>query len=288
MTPNGSADDSRATPPWIAETLGLDRELLANVAGRTEEWGLALSGGAEDASVPAIIPEPTLYEAASLLTIAGSYWMLLDARRASEVFRQAARLYQRLDDRFAHPVAICAGDTDVSFSALEERDTVLSPSSRAHVMLALGWLESGSPEARGAAKQGLAAHAQAAAPAATESVGRIGLPLDATVRVLTAAEALLEEGQAAMPMLTGALHDYLVRLDDIARAARADSFHWRSLLSSVLPVEPEATAVGAIVAAAAMQHSMEDDVATSIDLSPAATIPLHMGLAVARESRGRS
>jgi hypothetical protein len=89
-----------------------------------------------------------------------------------------------------------------------------------------------------------------------------------------------------MPVLAGALHDYLLRLDDIARSARADGFHWRNLLSSVLPVEPEATAVGAIVAAAAMQYGMEDDVAASVDLPSAATVPLHMGLTIARQSRG--
>jgi len=212
--------------------------------------------------------------------------MLLDARRASVVLTQAALLYQRLEDRFAHAVAVCAGDTDITFSALDEGDTPLSPSSRAQVMLALGWLEAASPRARGAAREGLAAHGRAAEPAATEAVGRIGLPLDATMRILSAAEALLDEGAAEMPVVAGALHDYLVRFDDITRAARADGFHWRNLLSSVLPVEPEATAVGAIVARAAMHHGMEADLATSIDLSPAATVPLHLGLVVAHQSRG--
>lgn len=153
-------------------------------------------------------------------------------------------------------------------------------------MLALGWLESASPPARGAARKGLAAHVRAAEAAAKEPAGRIGLPLEATARVLAAAEALLDEGAAKMPQLAGALHDYLVRLDDIAGAARADGFHWRNLLSSVLPVEPEATAVGAIVAAAAMPHGMENDVAESIKLPSAATVPLHMGVTVARQSRG--
>jgi hypothetical protein len=63
------------------------------------------------------------------------------------------------------------------------------------------------------------------------------------------------------------------------------NFHWHSLLSSVLPPEPEATAVGAIAAAAAMEHGMENDLAASIE-QPVATTPPHMGIAVARQSRG--
>jgi len=288
MSRDESVDDSGATPPWMAEVLGLDRDLLANVAEHTEEWGRSLAAGPEDASNAATIAEATLYEAASLLTIAGSYWMLVNARRASAVLSRAAHLYQRLDDRFAYAVAICAGNTDVALNALEEGDTPLSPSARAHVMLALGWLESKAPGARreAQAREGLAEHARAAEPVATEPVGRIGLPLDATVRVLAAAEAAFDEGEAEMPALAAVLHDYLLRLDDSARAARADGFHWQNLLSSVLPAEPEATAVGAIVSTAAMEHGMENDLAASIELPSAATVPLHMGMAVARQSRG--
>jgi hypothetical protein len=51
-------------------------------------------------------------------------------------------------------------------------------------------------------------------------------------------------------------------------------------------VEPEATAVGAIVTAAAMQQGVENDIAASIDLPPAATVPLHLSVVVARQSRG--
>jgi hypothetical protein len=35
-----------------------------------------------------------------------------------------------------------------------------------------------------------------------------------------------------------------------------------------------------------MEHGMQDEVTASIDLPPAATVPLHLGLAVARQSRG--
>lgn len=94
MSPDEFDDDSGATPPWMAEVLGLDRDLLANVAERTEEWGRALSDANEHAPSRATTSETTRYEAASLLTIAGSYWMLLDARRASAVLGQAARIFQ--------------------------------------------------------------------------------------------------------------------------------------------------------------------------------------------------
>jgi hypothetical protein len=279
----GFGYESGATPEWIPETLELDRVLLDNVTERTEEWGRALAQPRGEPTGAAT--ETTLYEAASLMTIAGSYWMLVDARRASSVLREAADLYLRLGNRFAHAVAICGADTRVAYGALEERSTPLSPSSRAYVMLALGWLECVSPDVQAAAREGIDAHTRAAEPTATQPVGRIGLPLDAIVRVVGAAEALLDHGSDAMPSLRGALHDYLVRADDIGRAARADSFHWRNLLSSVLPVEPESTAVGAIVVAAAMHHRMEDEVASSIDLPPAATIPVQMGLAVASAAR---
>jgi hypothetical protein len=172
-----------------------------------------------------------------------------------------------------------------AFAALDEGDTALSPSSRAHVMLALGWLESTTPEVRAMAREALHAHAEAARPAATEPVGRVQLPFDAVMRVLGSCEALLDQGADAMPALAGAVHDFLVRVDDISRAARADRFHWSNLLSSVLPVEPESAAVGAIVAAAASEQGMEEALPASIDLPPAATIPLHIGLAVARRSR---
>jgi hypothetical protein len=95
-------------------------------------------------------------------------------------------------------------------------------------------------------------------------------------------QRVLKGVHAATPGRPGGLTDS----DDTARFARADRFHWRNPLSSVLPVEPEATAVGAIVASAAMKYGMEDDVVASIDLPSAATVPLHMDFTVARQSRG--
>jgi hypothetical protein len=112
MSSDDFTESTGETPRWIAETLGLDREVLAHVAECTEEWCRALDTHAEEADASTSV-ETVASEAASLLTIAGSYWMLMDPRRASGVLNEAARRYQDLENRFAHAVAICAGNTRV-------------------------------------------------------------------------------------------------------------------------------------------------------------------------------
>jgi hypothetical protein len=85
--------------------------------------------------------------------------------------------------------------------------------------------------------------------------------------------------------LTESVHEFLTRAHEVTAAAMNDQFHWRNLMSSVLPVEPEAAALGAVVMACAMRQQAADALMQRLDLPPQAIAPLVVGRAIA-ERRG--
>jgi hypothetical protein len=119
----------------------------------------------------------------------------------------------------------------------------------AHVMTALAWASvTGAPEAR----QLYQAHHEVAEAVAPLPANRLRMPLAATAAVLDAAV------RGSPRALATAVEELLSRTDEVFGAAMLDWYHWRHMLSRVMPVEPEIVAPLAVAVAAG--YRAEDQV----------------------------
>jgi hypothetical protein len=279
-------------PDDLPEIMGLERDALERVAHRTQQWGkslersLSADRGSDQERVSVRGEEQLRREIASLFTIAGSYQLLLRASSAVEPLHAAADHFVAVGSPYAHALAVCGGDQDAAWvGRLGDGDRPLSAADRALVLLRLGWLDTSLREPQGATRQALFAHIERAAPVGPTEVGRLRVPLDATLRVLRNVDAMLyDDVGRGIDALAVSARDFLTRAHDVTAAAMADSFHWRNMLSSVLPVEPEAAALGAVVMAGAMRHQADDELMDRVNLPGPAVAPLVVGRAIAERA----
>jgi hypothetical protein len=276
----------------LPEMLELETETLERVALHTEAWArslersLEIDRGANSEAGRPRPPEEIQREIASLYTIAGSYRLLLEPREAAASLRSAAAHFSLTGSLFAHPLAVCSGDTSAGWiEELAEGGRALSPNERQLIMLRLGWLDALKGGQDQEIHATLFAHMNHAAPDSAAVVGRMRVPLDATMRLLASVDQMGgDDGDREMQEVVASVHDFLIRAYDVTAAAMSDRLHWRSLMSSVLPVEPEAVALGAVVMASALQHDTDEELIERLDLPPGALVPLIAGMDVAQRA----
>jgi hypothetical protein len=276
--------------PHVPDMLGLEREAVQRLAHRSEQWARALEGPLEsdDASVAdqqSRDREQRLRrQIASLFTTAGSYRLVIEPQAAIEPFRGAAAHFEAVGSPYAHAVAVCAGDTQSEWVYTLDPSN-LTPSARELVLLRLGWLNASSVKTHGQVRRALFAHMDAATSVGASEVGRLRLPLSATVRVLESVVVMLEDNSVrGLEAMSASVHDYLMRCHDLTALAMSDRFHWRNLMSGVLPVEPEAAALGAVVMASAFRRQGVGELLARLELPQAALVPLTVGLAIAQRT----
>jgi hypothetical protein len=295
----------------LIESLGLDRDVLERVAHRTHQWAQAIANRLEEDEEQEESGQSTHSraevlrgEAASLFTIAGSYRMLLDPGLAQQSLVPAALHLTANRNSFAYPVAICGGSAELALSSLLEAAPAGAPQDQANALLAWGWMgvaeDQAQPRGRVSAegfgdrfesrqhpffaREVLQGHLDQARASAQMPVGRLRIPLGAIAHVVNAANRVAQEKEGAA-RLSMALHDALVRMHDVTAAAMADRYHWRRLMSSVLPVEPEAVVLAGVAAAAARRAGAVDDLFERMDLPPLAAVPLLMGREMAERRK---
>jgi hypothetical protein len=203
----------------LPEVMGLERDALERVAHRTQQWGRSLERSfsadraPEEDRLSALGEEQLRREIASLLTIAGSYRLLLRASDAVEPLRAAADHFAAVGSLYAHALAVCSGDQDAGWvRRLDDSDSPLSAADRALVLLRLGWLDTSPRERNGAAREALFAHMEEDAPVAPTEVGRLRIPLGATMRVLQAVDGMLhEDAGRGIDAVAASTHDFLTR-----------------------------------------------------------------------------
>jgi hypothetical protein len=274
----------------LPEALELETETLERVALHTEAWArslersLEIGRGANSEAGRPRSPEEIRREIASLYTIAGSYRLLLEPREAAASLRSAAAHFALTGSLFAHPLAVCSGDTSAGWiGEFAEGDRALSPNERQLILLRLGWLDALKGGRDQEIHAALFAHMDHAAPDSAAVVGRVRVPLDATMRLLVSVDRMSgDNGDREMRQIVASVHDFLIRAYDVTAAAMSDRLHWRSLMSSVLPVEPEAVALGAVVMASALQRGADEELINRLDLPPGALAPLIAGMGVAQ------
>lgn len=264
----------------LVELLELDRELLERVSRRTHQWGQAtanlIQGDAreeirDDRSADSLA---TLHgEAASLFMIAGSYRMLFDIDAARASLLPAARHFHANGSSFVYPLAICAQAPELALESLSRLPLELTAEDRANVLLALGWIEVTAGDRFADARDLFREHLLMARPAAQAAVGRMRIPLGALTQTLEAADRTAREEEGPRRLIA-ALHDALMRMHDVTAAAMADRYHWRGLMSSVLPVEPEAVVLAGAAMAVAQRAGFVGELLEGVDLSAVAQVPL--------------
>jgi hypothetical protein len=212
--------------------------------------------------------------------------------KAVEPLRSGGAHFAAAGSFYSHALAVCSGNRESEWiHQLNQLDRRLTATDREFVLLRLGWLDSveldGSIGAHDA-HDALLAHMDQAAPAAPVEVGRLRIPLEATIRILRSADRVL---RADSPMrevnaLAADVHDFLIRVHDVTAEAMNDRLHWERMMSSVLPVEPEAAAAGAVVMAAAGRTQTVGALMDRLALPPQALAPLRVGAEIAGFTRG--
>jgi hypothetical protein len=209
--------------------------------------------GANDASAPDRRQLPREWSqdemlAASGLVTAASCWSLVEPRRAASLYLQAAEIYRIMGHGYWVALALASGNTREIEKLADWIREVRTPS---HLAVAFGMIGNALLERGKSAGpwERFETHWQ---HVGNVPVGRLGIPLDNYGRCAQAMRAVGDEQRPA-PFAREA-GNYLARAGEVRRMASHDTFHWRRLMSTVLPAEPEAIAMTRWMSA--MSHTM--------------------------------
>jgi hypothetical protein len=168
--------------------------------------------------------------AASGFIVAASYWSLIDARKAVELYATAAETYRQLDHEYWIVAALAAGPRQRgAWPSRSQESLERSPQTVAFEML---WRATVSSDERTLPPELETAREHFG----NVPVGRLRIPLYVYGRC---AEALRERDVHSMSVEAPG---YVARAAEVIEAASRDHLHWQSLRTAILPAEPEAVA----------------------------------------------
>src|ERR1019366_1130588 len=175
--------------------------------------------------------------AARCLAISASYWALVDARTAVNVYRRASGLYRRMGHSYWVPLAMASGTVD------QIKDEIFSVAeSHNPTPLAVAFAMVGGEMSEGIKSEDVTERlGRQWRHIGNVPVGRLGIPLDYYGRCASAMRlARTTENRQVFFAEAG---QYVNRVAEVLRSASHDQFHWRQLRSAILPGEPEAVAM---------------------------------------------
>jgi hypothetical protein len=249
-------------PDEIPEALGLDPRLVRRIASGTEAYAATIDDDRDRG------------QRGNVLALAGAYYALVDPAMSMRLFGESLHGHHDSPAEVSvvtTAIAICADDVltlQRQPPGWPRHGPPVSPAEPV-VAAALGqaWIDvRGSSPYYKPGEGGLPDVEQ------PTPVGRLGIPAYVVTRVAQASASAVpgEQDRIARP-ITG----YLERVYEIVSRARRDRFHWSRLLSTVVPVEPEALA-SCMIAALATRQSETPPLSAAIDLPPAALAPLRI------------
>jgi hypothetical protein len=222
--------------------LGLQGDTVSRIAQATDNH----ARGMRDDSVGSVT---NLALAASAFTAAGSYWSLIDLPRARDAFRAATALHWRLGHTFAAITAICAS------TKRELREEVREPlvsegEGRAEQLVYQALFQLCRTELGLSPAESLIDRSESLLGIRQDPrpMGRLGIPVGQYVEFATTAIEAAQGSNFARRAFRRTTAAFYRRADEPVRFAMGDSFHWKRLLSTFLPVEPELLAVGVVYA----------------------------------------
>ena len=175
--------------------------------------------------------------AASGLVIAASCWSLIEPKKAISLYRRAAHTYRNMGHSFWVVLALASANAR-EIAAI--REWVDEHREFPHVAVAFGMVADAvaDRDSQGARSERLEAQWR---HVGNVPVGRLGIPLDNYAQCARAMRALRYEPNPEF--FLRAVTDYVGRAAEVRRTASHDTFHWKRLMSTVLPAEPEAVAM---------------------------------------------
>jgi hypothetical protein len=223
-------------PNRATTELELDPELLGITAETADGYGgfVAERGGEDD-----------VLRAATLKVLAGSCWSLIDPEQTFPAFATATALYQTASRSMGFVTTICADDPD-PFEPDEE--PLPTPSSLAYQATELAW-QLVNPD-----------HYEVSIDPALEwlasirewgpyPAGQLDVPLEQYLDLaveIASSDGIFYSDALASPPLMDLLGRILRRIGEAVRLAMIDRYHWTLLESAIMPIEPEALAIGRV------------------------------------------
>lgn len=213
------------------------------------------------ALAPREAPRRTPPPAAQLdyLTIAASYWAVVDQKRSRECFREAAtralnlaRQAQKEENRLqasewagrAFTLSGCANDVLTENPRKWIGDEIKNVRlMAAALMTTVAYGQRQADGGRQVAREYLGGLKELAAPLGSHPVGRMRIPLSLYLEL--ADVALPTEGRPEERSLRNWIQEFGVRVTQEIRLAQSTGHHWANLYTSLLPIEPEV--LGAIM-----------------------------------------
>lgn len=177
---------------------------------------------------------------ASSFVIAASYFALIDLDKAHTCFWEASHEYSMLQNPFAFTLAVCSTKPEGVeglnrlTEQLDEKSPIKSSIDPFFYQLPYRfWLTESlkdAPKLKIWPVLGIE----------RQPVGRLGLPIMLYEEVYTSAlSSALSYSKSENTGLIASVTNLLKRVAEITHTAMQDKYHWRSLNSTVLPVEPE-------------------------------------------------
>jgi hypothetical protein len=261
----------------VAITLEWDESLVQRLARATEGNALAHLAAVrepprERMGIGSNWPEATRSEqhmmlAASGLAIAGSHWALIDSSGAKRCYFAATEIYRTLRHPFWLVLALCSASQEAMRFLAEALSLQFERSTMSAEEVAFMMIAGEMPDLKESfigIQETLGRHLREVGNA---PVGRLGVPMEDYLRC----RDTLHNAPSLDPRtFASGVGSYLHRATELVRSARHDGFHWRTLRSGVLPIEPEALAVA--VAATSVSHSVYHEPVAMPDSDPAETL----------------
>jgi hypothetical protein len=204
--------------------------------------------------------------AASSFLIAGILRSITDPKLASDPFRRSANLYRRNGNPFWKIAAVCGQDTEqFNTSNKEENIKNLSPEGLFYEILSRQFLYADNRELLWALRN---------SRASAITVGRLGLPLGIYIEAFLEMEELSAGSEVAgtgLPYITGLLN----RSSERIRLLQSDPYHWRNLMGTVIPLEPEILAASTCLCVSAVRKKIRPAVVMEyLRTYPVSTLPM--------------
>lgn len=239
--------------PQYAERLALTPDLVQRVATAAEQFADEVEH----------LREPSV-EKASALTLAASCWAVVDLRMARHAFRRATVEYAAAGRSYAVITGICAGAREMGEAMEAAAEQLTQAGSEVARIEVLGWMAMGEAylSAMGAVSPtGLGSRLGQLLDRPPEHlaqpIGRLAVPLRLQASLLDSAHSMLTGPGMERWQISEQLGGVLARGDDTVDAAMTDAFHWTTLRSGILPVEPEALAMSTVAQMVALRGTRE-------------------------------
>jgi hypothetical protein len=227
---------------YITELLHLSEVDVRNIADANAGYAAFIQRDISERAADSREPVETLLPwLASCWLMGGILKSLVSPEEALPLFRSAAQVYRQLKHPFWKVAAVCGLDKELLLTEelIPSQMVETTPNEYLYEQLRLSYLARTSSTTRKIPntleQQGITARTLR-----LRRAGRLNLPLQLYLEALENTSPITYK---SVNDVGDPLRDLLYRAQESTELASADSYHWRHLRGSVVPIEPELLAV---------------------------------------------